>query len=371
MEDNRIRVAITQGDTNGVSYEVILKALDDMCMLELCTPIIYGNPRTASYHRKCLGMETMFTTIQDGSEAQPDRINFVVCDDTEIPVSLGRESAEGGRQSLLALERAMQDYRDGKFDVLVTAPINKHAMQSEMFNFPGHTEYIENAIGDGSKALMILMNSTLRVALATIHLPVAKIAAAINEDTIAEKLGILNRSLQRDFGIDNPRVAVLALNPHAGEQGFLGTEEQDIITPAIERACKEHGMNVFGPYAADGFFGTGEYAHFDGILAMYHDQGLAPFKALAMNSGVNFTAGLPIVRTSPDHGTAYDIVGKGVADETSLRNAIFAAIDIYRNRIRHDEAASNPLEKLYHERREEVRKTRRPPFAPAAEAQQS
>ncbi len=360
MEENRIRVAITQGDTNGVGWEVIFKTFSEAGMLELCTPIVYGNPRTASYHRKCLNMEVAFAAIQDGGEAQPERLNLVVCDDTEIPVTLGRESTEGGRQAWLALERAVADCRDGKADVLVTAPINKHAMQqSGEFPFPGHTEYLQETIGEGDKALMLMTGDKLRIALATNHLPVSQIASSITVDLLVEKLAILHKSLQRDFGIRAPRIAVLALNPHAGDNGVLGTEERDIIVPAIKKACDELGIRAFGPYPADGFFGMASYGHFDGILAMYHDQGLVPFKALSMGDGVNFTAGLPVVRTSPDHGTAYDIVGRGEADETSFRNAVYAAIDILRQRRLYDEASRNPLEKLYHEYHEDERRVHR------------
>ncbi len=356
MEQNRIRVGITQGDTNGIGLEVILKTFQEEDMLELCTPVIYGNPRLASYHRKCCGINTNFTCIHDGSEAQPDRVNFVVCDDTEILVTMGRESQEAGKQALLSLERAIADYKAGKVDVLVTAPINKHSIQSEGFHFPGHTEYIQDVAGEGAKSLMILMTQRIRVALVTNHIPVSKIAQGVTEEKILEKLTIFNRSLLRDFGIRAPRIAVLGLNPHAGDNGLLGTEEQEVIAPAIEKANTELGIKAFGPYAADGFFGRATYEQFDGVLAMYHDQGLAPFKTLAMDSGVNFTAGLPIVRTSPDHGTAYDIAGKGIAEENSFRQAVYAALDIYRNRRIYEEITSNPLERLYSARREDERR---------------
>ncbi len=361
MEENKIRVAITQGDTNGVGYEVILKTFGEEEMADLCTPIIYGNPRLASYHRKSCGITTNFHTIRDASEAQPARLNFLICDDAEAPVSLGKPTPEGGRQALLALERALADYKLGKFDALVTAPIHKGSIQSDQFRFPGHTEYLQAAVGGDAKALMILVSPQMRVALATTHLPLSRVPAAITEQLVTEKLTLLRHSLRRDFAIPTPRIAVLSLNPHAGDGGLLGREEQEVIIPAISKACEESAIKAFGPYPADGFFGTGMYDHFDGILAMYHDQGLAPFKALAGEEGVNFTAGLPLVRTSPGHGTAYDIAGKGVASESSFRHAIYAAIDIFRNRQRHDEAWSNPLEKLYHERREGERRGCRAP----------
>lgn len=253
----------------------------------------------------------------------------------------------------------MADYREGNYDVLVTAPINKHSIQSDEFHFPGHTEYIEQRVGDGDKALMILLNDRVRVALATTHLPISEIASHLTTEGILEKLRLLHKTLCRDFLITHPRIAVLALNPHAGDDGLLGQEEKDIIQPAIDQANAEH-IDAYGPYPADGFFGSAAYEHYDAILAMYHDQGLAPFKVLAMDDGVNFTAGLPIIRTSPDHGTAYDIAGKSQADENSFRQAVYLAIDVWRNRQRYDEAFENPLPKLYHERREDDRQRHRP-----------
>ena len=354
MEDKRIRVGITQGDTNGIGYEIILKTFAEPTILELCTPIVYGNPRIATYYRKGLNLNTNFMSVTDANDAQPDRMNMVVVDDQEVKIEMGQSSAEAGQQALKSLERALKDYREGKIDVLVTAPINKHTIQNDHFRFPGHTEYIQSKVGDGQEALMMLMNERMRVALVTTHLPVSKVAEAITEERLLAKLHILNQSLLRDFAIDNPRIAVLALNPHASDNGLIGNEEESIIIPALEKAEAE-GINAFGPYAADGFFGARTYEHFDAILAMYHDQGLTAFKAMAMEDGVNFTAGLPIVRTSPDHGTAYDIAGQGIANENSLRQAIFTATDIWRNRQRWDEARSNPLPKLYQERREDDR----------------
>ena len=357
-QDNRIRIGITSGDTNGIGYEVILKTFAEPTIFELCTPIVYGNPRIATYHRKGLNLGTNFATVQNAAAAQPDRLNLLVVDDAEVKIEFGMPSAEAGEQALKSLDRAMQDYRDGKIDVIVTAPINKHTIQNEKFRFPGHTEYIQAQLGQGNEALMILMNDSLRVALATTHLPIAKVPAAITEESILTKLRILNLSLQRDFSLTSPRIAVLALNPHAGENGLLGSEEQEIIAPAIQKA-EEEGIAAFGPYAADGFFGSRAYEHFDAVLAMYHDQGLTAFKVLAMENGVNYTAGLPVVRTSPAHGTAYDIAGKGEADENSFRQALFTATDIWRSRRFYDEAHQNPLPKLYQDRREDERRPRR------------
>ena len=357
MEERKIRVAITQGDTNGVGYEVILKVFSDPNILELCTPIIYGSPKIASYHRKALNLEVPYTIINHAEEARDGRVNLLACFDDEIKIEMGQPSQEAGAAALKALDRAMTDYRSELYDVLVTAPINKATIQSPGFHFPGHTEYIETSVGEGQKALMILMNETLRVALVTTHLPIKDIAKAITKEGIIEKATIFHKALKRDFRISSPRIAVLSLNPHAGDNGLLGSEEKDIILPAIEELA-DKGIQAFGPFAADGFFGSGAYDHFDGVLAMYHDQGLAPFKTIALESGVNYTAGLPIVRTSPDHGTAYDIAGKGVADENSMRQAIFTAIDVFRNRKFYDEPLQNPLPKLFHEKREDGDKAR-------------
>lgn len=357
MEDKKIRVAITHGDTNGIGYEIIFKTFSDPTILELCTPIIYGSPKVATYHRNALGIQTNFTIINNAEDANDGKLNFVSVIDDEVKVEIGTPSKEAGIASLKALDRAMEDYSKGLFDVLVTAPINKANIQSEGFKFPGHTEYIENKAGNGCKALMILLNESMRVALVTTHLPMKDIAQAITKEIVVEKATILNESLKRDFRISDPRIAVLALNPHAGDNGVLGAEENDIIMPAVNELA-DKGINAFGPFAADGFFGHGTYGMFDAILAMYHDQGLAPFKALDRGEGVNYTAGLPIVRTSPDHGTAYEIAGKGIADENSFRQAIYLAIDVFRNRKNYEEPLKNPLKKLYHEKREEGEKVR-------------
>ena len=356
-QERKIRVAITQGDTNGVGYEVILKVFADPTILELCTPIIYGSPKIATYHKKALNLETNFSIINKAEDVRDGRVNLLTCFDDDTKVEFGQASQEAGTAALKALDCAMTDYRKGLYDVLVTTPINKATIQSPGFHFPGHTEYIEASVGDKKKALMILMNDRLRVALVTTHLAIKDVAKAITKEAIIDKATIFHLSLKRDFRISNPRIAVLALNPHAGDNGLLGAEEKDIIAPAIE-ALASKGIQAFGPYPADGFFGSGAYYHFDGILAMYHDQGLAPFKTIALDNGVNYTAGLPIVRTSPDHGTAYDIAGQGKADENSMRQAIYTAIDVWRNRQQYDEPMQNPLPKLFHEKREDGEKAR-------------
>lgn len=352
MEEQKIRVGITQGDINGVGYEVILKTFAEPMMCELCTPVIYGSPKVAAYHRKALDLPTNFSIVPSAADAQSNKLSIVNCSDDEVKVEFSKPDPEAGKAALGALERALEEYKAGLIDVLVTAPINKHTIHSEQFAFPGHTEYIEERVGGGQKALMILMKGDLRVALVTTHLPVSQIAQTITQALVEEKIALFNQSLKMDFDISAPRIAVLSLNPHAGDEGLLGHEEQDIIIPAIQ-TMRDKGVLCYGPYAADGFMGSGNFSHFDGILAMYHDQGLAPFKALAMDEGVNFTAGLPIVRTSPAHGTAYDIAGKGVAVEDSFRQAVYTAIDIFRNRCRDKERHASPLHKQYYEKRDD------------------
>ena len=353
MEDNgKIRVGITHGDINGIGYEVILKSFSDPAMLDLCTPIVYGSPKVATYHRKAMDIQTSFTIINNADDAQDGKLNILSCTEDELKVELTKATPEAGKAALDALERALKDYREGDIDVLVTAPINKHTIQSDSFHFPGHTEYIEERVGDDNKALMILLKDDFRVALVTGHIPVKDIATTITKELIMEKMEIFHRSLKQDFGIGCPRIAVFSLNPHAGDNGVIGTEEAEVIIPAMKEMIAK-GVQCFGPYPADGFMGSGNFCHFDGILAMYHDQGLAPFKALAMDEGVNFTAGLPIVRTSPAHGTAYDIAGQGIASESSFRQAIYLALDVYRNRMMEAEIHARPLRKQYYEKRDD------------------
>lgn len=348
---DRLRVGITHGDFNGVGYEVILKMLDDARILELCTPIIYGSAKIAAFYRKSLELAGPWQPVQINSaaDASADAVNIINVIGQKAHITPGEASKEAGEAAFIALERAVEDLKNGHIDVLLTAPINKSTIQSDTFRFPGHTEYLAASAADGSQPLMILFNENIRVALVTTHLPIAKVPEAITTENIVEKLALFNKSLTTDFAVVKPRIAVLALNPHAGEDGLLGKEEKEIIAPAIEKA-RQMKIHAFGPYAADGFFGNGLYTKFDGVLAMYHDQGLAPFKTLAMDSGVNFTAGLPFVRTSPDHGTGYDIAGKNRASEESMRAALYAAIDIYRSRQAFNEMTASPLPKLYHEK---------------------
>lgn len=336
-----MKIGITQGDVNGIGYEVIMKALQDMEIIEDFVPIIYGSPKAAAYHRKALNVaQFSLNNINTPDEAHPKRINILTCGDDNIKVELGKSTEAAGMAAFEALQAAVRDLSDGKIDAIVTAPINKKNIQNENFHFPGHTEYLEQAAQ--APALMLLVAGKLRVGVVAGHVPICQVAQYITKDKILSKLRILNRSLRQDFNIDGPRIAVLGLNPHSGDHGLLGEEEETIIGPAIEQAQSE-GICAIGPYPADGLFGSDALGKFDAILAMYHDQGLAPFKALAFTSGVNFTAGLPIVRTSPDHGTAYDIAGLDKADPTSMREAIYLAMDIVRNRTINQELEANKL----------------------------
>ncbi|MDR2926816.1 MAG: 4-hydroxythreonine-4-phosphate dehydrogenase PdxA, partial [Cytophagaceae bacterium] len=341
MSNERIKVGITQGDINGIGYEIIFKALSDPRMLEICTPVIYGSSKVAAYHRKALDFPGInFNNIRTGEEAHPKRYNLVNCLDDTIRVELGKPTEMGGDAACKALERAITDLKKGAIHVLVTAPINKKVIQSERFEFPGHTEYLANTFG--SEALMLMVCDELRVGVVTGHIPLKYVASAITKERILNKIRILNNTLKVDFNIRKPRIAVLGMNPHAGDDGLLGSEEKDIIIPALEDARKEKIM-AFGPYASDGLFGSNRVKSFDAILAMYHDQGLTPFKAVAFETGVNYTAGLSIVRTSPDHGTAFEIAGENKANHESFLSAIYLAIDVYKNRKEYAEISTNPM----------------------------
>lgn len=345
MSNEKIRVGITQGDINGIGYEVIIKTLMDPRMDEMCTSIVYGSPKVAAYHRKALNIENFsFNQIKDASEANPKRPNIVNCMDENVRVELGKSTEYGGQGALLALQAAIADLKAGKIDVLVTAPINKANIQSQSFSFPGHTEFLANEFGVKS-ALMLMVSDTMKVGVVTGHIPIADVPKNITVDAILNKLRLLNETLIKDFAIRRPRIAVLGLNPHAGDSGVIGNEEETIILPAIKQA-NEEGIVAMGPYPADGFFGSDRFTRFDAILAMYHDQGLSPLKVINFDTGVNYTAGLPIVRTSPDHGTAYDLAGHNLANPNSFRQAVYLAIDIFRNRQLHKELTSNPLQSV-------------------------
>jgi len=343
MEPDKIIIGISHGDINGIGYEVILKTLAEAKVLESFIPVIYGSSKAAAFHRKQLDIQGInFNVVNSINEINPKRINIINCVDDEIKVELGRVTEEAGKAALIALERATEDLKSGALQAIVTAPINKKNIQSEKFHFPGHTEYLEEKFGTGTPALMLLINDVMRVAVVTGHIPVKDIAGKITSELIVEKLKVLNESLKKDFTIIKPRIAVLGLNPHAGDEGVIGDEEQNIIIPALKEADKL-GILCSGPYPADGFFGSGNFNKFDAVLAMYHDQGLIPFKTVSMESGVNFTAGLSVIRTSPAHGTGYDIAGQNIASEDSFRQAIYAACDIYKSRIWNAEISANPM----------------------------
>lgn len=354
MNNNKkIRVAITHGDTNGIGYELIFKTFAEPEMLDLCTPIIYGSPKVATYHRNALDMEANFTIIKDASEAQNGRLNLLPVFDDEIKVELGVASEESGVAGLRAIDKALDDYRQGLFDVLVTAPIDNN----EHFHFSGQSRYIEDHLETEEQGLSFLINDGLRIALATRNLPLRQVAESITKASIVNNATVLFKSLRRDFRLSCPRIAMLGLNPKAGDNGLLGSEEQEIILPAIDELV-DNDIQAFGPYAADTFFGCNHTEHFDGILAMYYEQGLAPFRTLSSYHGITYTAGLPLVRTSAEIPNSLSLAGKGIADELPFRHAIYLAIDIFCNRIEYDAPMSNPLPKLYKERRDESDKVR-------------
>ena len=347
MPEHKLRIGITQGDTNGIGWEIILKALADPRMTELFTPVVYGSPKAAAYYRNTVAeIEAFsFNPVASAAEARRGKANLVACGET-ADIAPGKPTPEAGRAAVEALCAAMRDLKAGHLDALVTAPFDKETVQADDFRYTGHTEYLAAELE--GEAMMILCSDVLRVGLVTKHIPVSEIARNITKERIVRDLNTLRRALIEDFGIVEPRIAVMALNPHAGDGGLLGREEQEIIRPAIVEAFSK-GVLAFGPFAADGLFAGGGYAKYDGILAMYHDQGLAPFKSLSPD-GVNFTAGLSAVRTSPDHGTAFDIAGKDKADPQSMRNAIYAAIDIAEHRRAWAEWTRNPLQRAERDR---------------------
>jgi 4-hydroxythreonine-4-phosphate dehydrogenase len=333
----KLVVGITQGDGNGISYEVIIKALADERILDLCTPVIYGSSKIFGFYKKHIHDIDQINTnvINSAKDVHQKRVNIVNCLPENVFVEPGQSTPESAKAAMTALERAVEDIREGYIDVLVTAPINKRAMDKEGFGYTGHTEYLEKQFGVEEVA-MIMVCDRLKVGVVTGHIPLKEVPVQLTTEKILRKLRLMKTSLQRDFGVDSPKIAVLGLNPHCGDGGLLGTEEQEVILPAIKAAAAEDIL-AYGPYSADGFFGLGNYSKFDAVLAMYHDQGLTPFKALAFEDGVNYTAGLPIIRTSPDHGTAYEMAGRDMADPRSMKAAIYAAIDIFNRREEYDD----------------------------------
>jgi 4-hydroxythreonine-4-phosphate dehydrogenase len=341
-DDTQVRIGFTHGDINGIGYEIIIKSLIDNQIMDLITPVVFGISKVASYHRKTLNLQDFnFNLIKRVDTANPKRPNIVNIYDREVKIELGTLSPIAGEMAHLALDAALNSLDHGEIDAIVTAPINKKNIQSKEFNFPGHTEFFANRY-EVNDYLMLMVNNELRIGVITGHIPIKEVSAALNEDLVTRKIKIMHDSLKRDFAIQKPKIAILGLNPHAGDNGLLGSEEQEILTPVINKS-QENNMLVYGPYPADGFFGTPNYKQFDGILAIYHDQGMIPFKTLAFDSGVNYTAGLPFIRTSPAHGTAFDIAGQDKADASSMRAAIYLACDIYRNRTDYDEMNTNPL----------------------------
>ena len=330
ITDEKPIIGITLGDINGIGPEVIIKALSDTRILNFITPVIYGSTKVLSYYRKNMELEDFnYSQVKD-SFFNHKKVNVVNCWNELVEINFGASSKESGEYAFKALERAAKDLKEGKIDALVTGPVNKHSIQSEKFNFPGQTEYLTQ-ICEVEESLMMMVGENLKVGLVSTHLPIKDVAARITKNNISSKLKIFLNSLKNDFGINKPKIAVLGLNPHAGDEGLLGSEEIDVITPVIE-TFKNKGHLVYGPFPADGFFGVAQYRNFDGILAMYHDQGLIAFKTLSFEVGVNYTAGLEVIRTSPDHGTAFNLAGKNVASEISMRSAIYLAKDIYKIR---------------------------------------
>ena len=357
MDNKRIKVAITHGDTNGIGYELIFKAFNEPEMLEYCTPIIYGSPKVAAYYRKAMNLPAQFSIIQKAEDAEDGRINLLAAVEEEVKVDMGMPTPESGAAAVKALDRAMTDYRDGLYDVLVTAPVSNQNIKIEGYTFQDHKDYIETCLGDGNHALTLLLGNNLRFASITGRIPMTQVPKAITAEGIIQKTTLLWQTLKRDFLITNPRIAVLALNPSINEDQSSGTEERNIIIPAIDTLA-EKGIQAFGPYPADDFFGNGYYNEFDGVMAMYHDQAAVPFHSLFNEDGVLYTAGLPIIHTAANTTPCYYMAGYNEADAISFRHAIFLALDAFRHRETCEETYQNPLPKLYHEKRDESEKVR-------------
>ena len=336
----RIKVGISIGDINGIGIEIILKTFEDVRMLEICTPILFASSKTVSVHKKELNISTQIHGIENVKKALSNKVNLVNVWKEMNTIDFGKETKDGGKYAFLSLQAALEALKNNDIDVLVTAPINKHNIQSEAFNFKGHTEFLEAHLE--GESLMILMTDEIKIGLITGHIPVQKIAETITPELLIRKIDLLYNSLIKDFRVSKPKIAILGLNPHCGDNGVIGNEDDEIVRPTLEKIQAE-GKLVYGPYSSDSFFGSESYKRFDGILAMYHDQGLAPFKALSFGNGVNFTAGLNKIRTSPDHGVAYEIAGKGQANYNSFKEALYTALDIYKSRKEYEVLAENKL----------------------------
>lgn len=345
MTINKPVIGFSCGDINGIGIEIIIKTLSDPRLLEFCIPVVFASNKVINFYRKSvLDGNFNYQAVRDFDRLNPKMVNVYSCWEEEVSIIPGQLNETGGLYAVKSLQLATDALKNKKIQALVTAPIHKKNVQSEQFQYTGHTPYLKAAFGVAD-VLMFMVAENLRVGLLTEHIPVGDVAKHITREGILSKLKIMNQSLKKDFGIDKPKIAVLGLNPHAGDEGLIGKEEEEIIKPAIKDS-KQQDMLAFGPYSSDAFFARGQYEKFDGVLAMYHDQGLIPFKSLAIGEGVNYTAGLPGIRTSPDHGTAFDIAGKGIADETSLRSSVFTAIDIYKTQMGYADARSNPLRKM-------------------------
>ena len=351
MEEKKIRVAITHGDTNGIGYETIFKTFSDPAMLELCTPIIYGSPKIAAYHRKNLGMQANFTIISKAEDAQDNKVNMLTTFDEEVKVDMGTPSKLSAQAASKALLRAITDFGRGLYDVLVTAPVNPNESMGDTEAFMSQKQFIETKLSADNKGLHVYVNEGFRIASATGDLPLAETIQTLTKELVVDRAKTFIECLRRDFRLSNPRLALLQVNPKAG------TEEEAILKPAIEE-LHEASLGVYGPYAADEYFSQGFYRQFDGTLAIYYDQAMTPFRLLAQEDSVSFITGLPIIVTAPFSGPCFDIAGKGEADENDLRQAIYLAIDTCRNRVNYDEPLANPLKKLYHEKRDESEKVR-------------
>lgn len=337
-------IGFTSGDLNGIGLELIIKTLSDHRLLDVCTPVIFASNKSLNFYRKGLpDYNFNYANIRELNRLNPKQVNVFNCWEEEVAITPGQLNEVGGKYALLSLQQATQALKDGHIQGLVTAPIHKKNIQSAEFNYSGHTPYLKAFFGVSDVA-MFMVAENMRVGVVTEHVPIGEVAAHITRENIISKLKIIHNSLQKDFGVDKPRIAVLGLNPHAGDEGLIGNEEETIIRPAIKEA--KHTIMVFGPYSADAFFARGQFEKFDAVLAMYHDQGLIPFKSLAVGEGVNYTAGLPVIRTSPDHGTAFDIAGKGKADTSSFLAATFECIEIIRKRFGYAEMRQNPLKKI-------------------------
>ncbi|NJW53832.1 4-hydroxythreonine-4-phosphate dehydrogenase PdxA [Salinimicrobium oceani] len=339
---DKIRVGISIGDLNGIGSEIVLKTFEDARMLELCTPVVFASAKTITFIKKKLDLDISFQGVEEASQALDNKLNVVNVWKENVEIHFGKESPEAGKYAFLSLQAATEALKNGDIDLLVTAPINKHNIQSEEFKFPGHTDYLAKELN--GESLMLMITDSLKVGLLTDHVAVKDVAASITPGLVEKKINIIYKTLQQDFKISQPKIAVLGINPHSGDNGVIGNEDEEVMKPTLEK-MRNSGKLVFGPYPADSFFGSGNYRNFDAIIAAYHDQGLIPFKTLSFGTGVNFTAGLNKVRTSPDHGTAYEIAGKNEADFQSFKEAVFKGIDIFRNRQEYEELTENVLKK--------------------------